>query len=1025
LSTVKPCGYTVSVKCVSVWQDLFIYKLCGYLSGVFQITVTMASFQLESPSSFNFSRPEEWGRWVTRFERFRQASGLGTKPEEGQVNTLLYTMGEKSEDIFKAFGLSADDSKIYQVVKEKFDDYFEVRKNIIFERAKFNQRKQNEGETVDSFITALYKLSEDCNYGNFREEMVRDRIVVGLRDPKLSERLQLDPDLTLEKAIAQVRQTEQVHRQQTELRNNFATSGPTTSADAVKAGSNWRHKRPQKQKNTPQQRKFTTGSASRQTECHRCGGNPHPRDKCPAAEEICFKCNRKGHYGQKCLSKNNKVTKNAHCVTEVVDNSAEIPYVFLGSVESDDDGDFRREIFINGTPINCKVDTGADVTVISRDTFERCGFHGPLSPADVKIQAANQLPFRKVLGMVKTTVAYGDRCVSEKVYVVDSIATPLLGKPAIRSLHMVRMVDAISQGALAQKVKEKFPKLFSGLGQLEEEYQIKLLPDAQPHAISAPRRIALPLLPRVKEALDSMVENGVIRKLGPNEPSEWCSGMVVVPKPNGSIRVCVDLTELNKSVVRPRYQLPTVDYTLAQLKGAKVFTKLDANAGFHQVRLSQESQLLTTFLTPFGRFCYTRMPFGISSGPEYFTDQMNQILRETDAHCQMDDVLIATGEGQSHEEALFPVLEKLQDAGVTLNPDKCEFMQPRVTFVGHEISEEGIQAEQRKVQAIVNMDTPTNIHELRRFLGMANQMAKFSPNLADITQPLRELLSKKNSWIWGPAQEAAFRHVKVELSSPTVLAMYDPSRDTKVSADASSYGLGAVLLQKYEEGWRPVYYASRSMTPTERRYAQVEKEALAVTWACDKFAEYLVGLDFIVETDHRPLVALLEKKSLEDVPPRIMRFRLRLMRFRFSVHHIPGKEMYTADTLSRAPQPETGNSETQALQGDVEAYVNSVLSNLPATEERLQEIREAQHDDAICTKIREYTLAGWPERHDVCSSLKPYFPYASEFTVQDGLLMKNDRLVIPVKPCSHKSAPNGGKNSVEIKSQPLVVVGLT
>ena len=352
--------------------------------------------------------------------------------------------------------------------------------------------------------------------------------------------------------------------------------------------------------------------------------------------------------------------------------------------------------------------------------------------------------------------------------------------------------------------------------------------------------------------------------------------------------------------------------------------------------------------------------------------------------------ITSSDETAAHEEVLFPVLQKLQDAGVTLNPDKCEFMKDTVTFVGHTLSQKGIQPEQRKVQAILEMDAPKDIHELRRFLGMVNQMGKFSPNITDLTQPLRELLSK-NSWSWGPPQDSAFCHIKVELSSLTVLAMYDASRETKISADASSYGLGAVLLQKHDDQWRPVYFASRSMTATEQRYAQEEKEALAATWACSKFDEYLVGLDLIIETDHKPLVALLERKSLEDVPPRIMRFRLRLMRYRYKVIHIAGKEMYTADTLSRA----TGNIAARSLRADVEAFVYSIMSNLPATEHRLEEIREAQHDDEVCAKIREYTLGGWPDRHKVCSSLKPYLPYASEFTVQDGLLMKGDRIIIP------------------------------
>ena len=182
-----------------------------------------------------------------------------------------------------------------------------------------------------------------------------------------------------------------------------------------------------------------------------------------------------------------------------------------------------------------------------------------------------------------------------------------------------------------------------------------------------------------------------------------------------------------------------------------------------------------------------------------------------------------------------------------------------------------------------------------------NQLGKFSPNVAQISQPLRELLSTKSAWVWGTSQDHAFLSVKTELTRPTVLALYNPMAETLVSADASSNGLEAVLLQKFEAEWRPVVFTSRSMSETETRYAQIEKEALAITWACDKFSIYILGRQFTVETDHKPLVPLLSSKQLDSLPPRILRFRLCLMRYHFNIKHVPGKLMYTTDTLSRAP----------------------------------------------------------------------------------------------------------------------------
>ena len=168
---------------------------------------------------------------------------------------------------------------------------------------------------------------------------------------------------------------------------------------------------------------------------------------------------------------------------------------------------------------------------------------------------------------------------------------------------------------------------------------------------------------------------------------------------------------------------------------------------------------------------------------------------------------------------------------------------------------------------------------------MSTQLGKFTPHLADLTQPLRELLSHKNSWLWGPDQEKAFLQVKDELTKPSVLLLYDPLLQTKVTADASSFGLGAVLSQKDStDFWRPVAFASRALSVTEKRYAQIEKEALAVTWASEKFQDFVLGKEFIIETDHKPLVPLLNSKNLDNLPPRVLRFRLRLARFNYMVN---------------------------------------------------------------------------------------------------------------------------------------------
>jgi len=233
-------------------------------------------------------------------------------------------------------------------------------------------------------------------------------------------------------------------------------------------------------------------------------------------------------------------------------------------------------------------------------------------------------------------------------------------------------------------------------------------------------------------------------------------------------------------------------------------------------------------------------------------------------------------------------------------------------------------------------------------MGMINQFRKFSSKLADLTQPLCALLSQKNSWLWGDAQDQAFSNVKAELMKPTVLALYDVKANLKVSADASSFGLGAVLLQKTNSSWQPVAFASRVMSDTERRYAQVEKESLAITWACEKFSSYILGKTFTIETDHKPLVPLLGTKNLDSLPPRVLRFRLRLSRFQYQITHVPGKQLYTADTLSRAP---ISSTESNDLQEEADLLMEISVDHLPASSQRIDELKKAQASDPVCSTI--------------------------------------------------------------------------
>ncbi|XP_054871220.1 uncharacterized protein K02A2.6-like [Amphiprion ocellaris] len=928
-----------------------------------------ATFTIQPPEPFDFAKPQQWEKWIRRFERFRQASNLHLSSEANQVNTLIYCMGDEGDDILRGQALSEVQRHQYQAVRDTLDAYCVPRKNIIYERARFNQRVQQVDETVDSFVTALYALAVNCNYGALHDELIRDRLVVGLGDTSLAERLQMDKDLTLEKAINQARQSEVIKRQQTNIRGENKVE-----IDAV----TMKFKKKPAFKSPGQPKQVTKTKTTNEKSCYRCGKTPaHGKGQCPAKDVTCRSCGKRGHYSKVCKSvKSVHVIETEKCVTPM----------FLGSVDAGSDP-WYADLMIRNHKVRFKIDTGADVSVIPAQMYycinqNETGLCKPNRP----LFGPGGTPLN-VLGMSKETLCKGEQEIQEDMYVIKDLHIALLSRPASVKLNLVSRADSID----LKMLNESYPKLCQGLGLMQQPYTIKLKPNAVPFSLATPRRVPIPLLGKVKKELERMESMGVISRV--EEPTEWCSGMVPVPTKNDSVRICVDLTHLNEAVCREKYILPSVEQTLGSLFGAKVFSKLDANRGFWQVPLSPESAHYTTFITPFGRYHFNRLPFGIASAPEHFQRKMSVILNGLPGVvCHMDDILIWGQDQQEHNTRLHTVLNKLQEAG--LNMEKCELSKQEVKFLRHVLSAEGVQPDPDKIRAVKEMKEPSNVSEVCSFLGMVNQLGKFIPRLAEKDKPLRDLLSKKNQWVWSCAQQKAFDQLKSELTPTPVLTLYDPNKELKLSADASSFGLGAVLFQKEGEQWRPVAYASRSLT--EQRYAQVEKETLGLTWGCERFKDFLIGRHFSLETDHKPLVSLLGHQALTELPPRIQRFRLRLMRYSYSISHTPGKALFTADTLSRAPVSQESDSQATAeLLADTNIYVDEIIKSLPASSMYITQLKEQLKTDSICSEVMSFCQRGWPDYSRLTGPIKVIWPYRDNLTVHDGLLLKDTRLVIP------------------------------
>ena len=324
--------------------------------------------------------------------------------------------------------------------------------------------------------------------------------------------------------------------------------------------------------------------------------------------------------------------------------------------------------------------------------------------------------------------------------------------------------------------------------------------------------------------------------------------------------ICGDFkVSVNPVLISNPYPLPNAEDLFATLAGGKIFSKLDLSNAYQQLELTEENQKYLTINTHKGVYAYQRLTFGIATAPSIFQAVMDQILQGmANVVCYLDDILIASRTEEEHLATLDEVLSRLEKYGVVVNQSKCKFRTSSVEYLGHRIDEDGLHPLKDKIAAIVDAPSPTNVSELRAYLGLINYYAKFMSNRATMLKPLHNLPRAGEKWVWSEECESVFQESKTELLTNRVLVHYDSKRALKLDCDASQYGVGAVLSHVMDNGEeRPIAFVSRSLTKSETNYAQLEKEALALIFGVKKFHKYLYGRSFTLVTDQRPLVTIL------------------------------------------------------------------------------------------------------------------------------------------------------------------------
>ena len=947
--------------------------------------------------------------------------------EEKQVDHVLLFMGTPGLRMYNSWGLADSEKKNITVVWNRFEGQLKPKSNFRVARLYLQRFRQQESETVDGYMSRLKLHAQTCQFRDDREfaDRVVEQFIAGTRHIELQKQLLGQDSLNIQQCLDYARTHEASISHMQQLAS--VCPQPSPAVDAIQ----------------------------RTQECRNCGkSHSFPsRDYCPAFNTICNNCGMRNHWAKMCRSQQSSQASRSrqqqrdskgrgrgrqqqkgsnsrgrgqqkNSVRDPRADTRDVYYTDAHTPAADDSESFEEltlnAIFTSLYAISdqskdeavtrvqlrqdnerrvinllVKVDTGSQANTIPLRVYRRMfpssldadGFPraGHLKDTKCVLSVYNETVI-KSYGTVTLHCRHGDTdWIDVEFHICDTSRPAILGLQTSQKLKLVVLTYCIdsnkSPGDPIYSVaglQSRYPEQFDAIGNFTGAYHIVLHEVAQP-VVHAPRKCSIHIRDELKAALVDMEEQGVIRRV--TEPTDWVSSIAVSRKANGQLRICLDPKDLNSAIKRCHHTTPTTQEITHKLTGAKVFSKLDAKHGYWSVHLDAESQLLTTFNSPFGRYCYRRMPFGLVMSQDVFQHRMDQILEKcTGVIGIADDIVVFGDSQQSHDRNLHALMEVAAKSGLKFNSSKCAINQQQIAFFGMVYDEHGVHPDPAKVQAIQSMPAPSDKTQLQEFLGMVTYLSPFIPNLSSRTADLRELLRQDSEFVWSENHQRAIDDIRDQICESATLRYFDPNKETVVQVDASSRGLGATLLQDGE----PIAYASKALSDAETRYANIEREMLAVVFGCERFHTYVFGKHFTVESDHKPL-QMIHQKPLTSAPPRLQRMLLRLQQYDFTLVYRPGKEVPIADSLSRSP----GNDNTHIA-------LDMQINLIQFTAQRIADVKRETDADSTLSQLKRVIGQGWPERmKDLPSQLKPYWSFRDELSVEDGIIMKGPRVVVP------------------------------
>ena len=927
---------------------------------------------------------EDWTQYIERLEHFFVANSVTDNDKKRSI--LLTVMGPSAYKLLRSLISPAKPGdKSFEELVTAMKLHHNPAPSVIVQRYKFNGRFRREGESVAKFVSELRSLSEFCNYGPTLDDMLRDRLVCGVNDDHIQRRLLAEEKLTFQKAMEVAVAMETAASNARMLQGSMQPASRVSEGDVHKVQSTG---------------KLPTAAAA--VACYRCGKSNHLAQQCRFKTVKCHGCGKIGHIVKVCRStalKNPRTSVGAgtqevqHLQVGVSDDAGEVlsEEYSLFNVRSEPETPLKVRMGINKQQVEMEVDTGASLSILSEKTFRQFWPEQELRNSSVKIRTYTGEPL-KVVGCMAADISYDDQESHVSLLVVEGQGPNLLGRDLLQHIRLNwQEIFCLQRTSPLQHILQQHQDVFKEELGTMKGLTAKLYVDGSvtPRFCKA-RSVPYAMRQKVDDELQRLQTEGIIE---PVQFSEWAAPIVPILKADkNSVRICGDYKlTVNRACKLDNYPIPRVEDLFATLSGGKLFTKLDLSQAYQQLLLDEEAKKFVVINTQRGLFQYNRLPFGVSSAPGIFQRAMENLLQGIpNVIVYIDDILVTGASEEEHLAVLSKVLSRLEEAGLRLKKRKCVFMATSVTFLGHKIDAQGLHPLESKVRAVQEAPTPRNVTELKAYLGLLTYYGKFLPNRSIVLAPLYNLLRAKVSWRWTTVEAAAFKASKQLLLSSQCLVHYDMREEIVLSCDASAYGIGAVLSHRFKDGTeKPVGFVSRTLSPAERNYSQLEKEGLACVFGIKRFHSYLFGRHFYLCTDHKPLLTLFSATRAVNpqASARIQRWALTLSMYEYTLQFKRTEDHANADALSRLPLPEHPDSVPLPVET---IFLMECLNSSPIT---AAQIRAWTKRDPLLARVVKFIKEGWPE--GCADDLKPFSSRRLELSVEDDCILWGSRVVVP------------------------------